>query len=88
MSIVYTYIIVRNDWTVKDFGMQGEKMEKEKVIIFGEGNIQEVARFYLENDGKWEVAAFTADREYISADTYLGRPMVPFENIESVYPPA
>jgi hypothetical protein len=68
--------------------MQGEKMEKEKVIIFGEGNIQEVARFYLENDGKWEVAAFTADREYISADTYLGRPMVPFENIESVYPPA
>lgn len=63
-------------------------MEKEKVIIFGEGNIQELAFFYLENDGRWEVVAFTADANYIHSDTWLGRPMVPFENIELVYPPA
>ena len=35
----------------------------EKVIIFGEGNIQEVAFFYLQKDEKYEVAAITADIE-------------------------
>ena len=59
----------------------------EKVIIFGEGNIQEVALFYLKNDEKYEVVAFTADEEYIKSDTYLGLPIIPFSNIEKIYPP-
>ena len=59
----------------------------EKVIIFGEGNIQEVAFFYFQKDEKYEVAAFTADIEYIKADTYLGCPMIPFLCIKELYPP-
>lgn len=59
----------------------------ENVIIFGEGNIQEVALFYLQNDYRYNVVAFTADIEYISKDIYLGLPIVPFEDIEKVYTP-
>lgn len=59
----------------------------EKVIIFGEGNIQEVALFYLQRDEKYEVAGFTADIEYIKVDIYLGLPMVPFGEIETIFPP-
>lgn len=58
-----------------------------KVIIFGEGNIQEVMLFYLKNDSPFEVVAFTANKSYISSDSYLGYPIVPFEDIEVLYPP-
>ncbi len=59
----------------------------EKVIIFGKGNIQEVALFYLHRDEKYEVAGFTADIEYIKNDIYLGLPMVPFCEVERLFPP-
>lgn len=59
---------------------------KEKVIIFGEGNIQEVALFYLQRDEKYEVVAFTADAEYITKDLYLGLPIVPFADVDKLYP--
>lgn len=59
----------------------------EKVIIFGEGNIQEIALFYLQNDDRYDVVAFTADAEYIKSDIYLKLPMIPFADIEKLYPP-
>lgn len=60
----------------------------EKVIIFGEGKIQEVAYFYLKRDDRYEIAGFTADSKYISSDTYLeGYPIFPFEDIENILPP-
>lgn len=62
-------------------------MYLEKVIIFGEGNIQEMAFFYLQREEKYEVCAFTADKIFIKSDMYMNRPMIPFENIEVVYPP-
>ncbi len=67
---------------------KGGFMNKEKVIIFGEGNIQEVALFYLQRDEKYEVIAFTADMEYITGNTYLGLPMVPFGKIERLFSPS
>ncbi len=59
----------------------------ERVIIFGEGNIQEVALFYLQRDEKYDVVSFTADVEYIKSDTYLGLPIVPFSEIETIFSP-
>lgn len=59
----------------------------ERVIIFGEGRIQEVAFFYLTRDDRYEVVAFTADSKYISNDVYLGCPILPFEEIENELPP-
>jgi sugar O-acyltransferase (sialic acid O-acetyltransferase NeuD family) len=58
-----------------------------KVVIFGSSDIAEVIHFYLTRDSDHEIVAFTVDRDYITADTFLGLPMVPYENLEACYPP-
>ena len=58
-----------------------------KVVIFGEGKIADVVYFYLTNDSPHEIVAFTADADYISKDKLFGLPVIPFEEIESEFPP-
>lgn len=43
--------------------------------------------FLLKHDSPYEVAAFTVDRRFIREDTLLGLPVVPFETVESHFPP-
>lgn len=57
----------------------------EKVIIFGLGNISQIANFYLSNDEKYEVIAFTIDKEYMEEDSFEGLPVVSFDKIELKY---
>lgn len=57
----------------------------EKVIIFGLGDISQIANFYLSSDDRYQVVAFTIDQEYINKDTFESLPIVPFENIEDSY---
>lgn len=59
-----------------------------KIIIFGTDTMAELAHFYFTKDAGHEITAFTADKEYIKSDTLLGKPILPFENIEKSYPPA
>ena len=61
---------------------------KRKLIIFNAGQTAEVAHFYFTNDSEFDVTAFTVDREYIVEDTLFGVPVVPFEDVASLYPPA
>lgn len=58
-----------------------------QLIVFGTGNIAELARFYFEHDSEYEVAAFSVDEAYIDATEFCGRPVVPFERIHERYPP-
>jgi sugar O-acyltransferase (sialic acid O-acetyltransferase NeuD family) len=58
------------------------------IVIFGTGQIAEVADFYFTHDSDYNVVAFTVDSEFITGDTYLGRPLVPFEEVALRYPPA
>jgi sugar O-acyltransferase (sialic acid O-acetyltransferase NeuD family) len=58
-----------------------------KVVIFGSSDIAEVVYFYLTHDSEHEVVAFTVDRDYLTADTFQGLPMVPYEQLEEYYPP-
>jgi sugar O-acyltransferase (sialic acid O-acetyltransferase NeuD family) len=58
------------------------------IVIFGTGQIAEVADFYFKHDSDYNVVAFTVDSGYISEDQYLGRPIVPFEEVAQRYPPA
>ena len=60
----------------------------KKAIIFGTGDFGQIVHFYLKNDSNYEVIAFTANQSYINADKLLGLPILPFENIESVFPPS
>lgn len=58
----------------------------EKVIIFGLGDISQIAHLYLSEDKYYEVVAFTIDKEYIKEQVFEGLPVVSFENIETIYP--
>lgn len=57
------------------------------VIIFGAGDIAQVAHFYLTHDSDYEVVAFTVDNAYLSATKFCELPVVAFEEIENLYPP-
>jgi sugar O-acyltransferase (sialic acid O-acetyltransferase NeuD family) len=60
----------------------------EKVVLFGTSVGAMVAHLNLSHDASYEVAAFTVDRAFIKEDRFRGLPVVPFEEVESVYPPA
>lgn len=60
----------------------------EKVIIFGNSLFAELYYDSLTNDSPYEVVAFTVDREYITGDRLFGLPVIPFGDIESVFPPS
>jgi sugar O-acyltransferase (sialic acid O-acetyltransferase NeuD family) len=59
----------------------------EKVVIFGTSAAAILSHFCLAHDSPYEVVAFTADRSYIKEGELRGLPVVPFEDIESIYPP-
>ena len=61
---------------------------RNKVIIFGTKDLAELAHYYLTNDSKYEVVAFTINKKYIKENTFHSLPVVPFEEIESYYPPS
>ena len=59
----------------------------DRVVIFGTGSFGELARFYFEHDSRLEPVAFTATADHISADTFQGLPLVPFESLDDSHPP-
>jgi sugar O-acyltransferase (sialic acid O-acetyltransferase NeuD family) len=59
----------------------------EKVIIFGIGDISQIAHLYLSEDKSYEVVAFTMDSEYMKEDSFFDLPIVSFEDIQEKYSP-
>ncbi|CAG5004436.1 UDP-3-O-(3-hydroxymyristoyl)glucosamine N-acyltransferase [Dyadobacter sp. CECT 9275] len=59
-----------------------------KVIIFGVLDTAELAHYYLRHDTEHEVVAFAVNREYIREDSFKGLPVVAFEDVETLFPPA
>lgn len=60
----------------------------KKVVLFGNNRWAEFVHFCLTHDSSFEVAGFTVDREYIIDDNLCGVPVVPFDQVESIFPPA
>lgn len=56
------------------------------VIIFGTGQIAELAHFYLENDSDHTVKGFMIDKDYLKETEFKGLPVVPFEELEDHFP--
>ncbi len=59
----------------------------EKIVLFGLGEIAELAHFYLSNDTRYEVVAFCVDADFITKKIFKNLPVVAFEEIEKLYPP-
>jgi|ERR1051325_904608 len=57
------------------------------LVIFGAGELAEVAHFYFTRDAGAAVAAFTVDAAYLKERRFCGQPVVPFEEVGAAYPP-
>jgi len=63
-------------------------MTAKPLVVFGAGELAEVACWYFEHAGGRQVAAFTIDGDRIVSDTVAGKPVVDFATIEAHHPPA
>jgi sugar O-acyltransferase (sialic acid O-acetyltransferase NeuD family) len=60
-------------------------MKSKKLIIFGAGQIAQLAKFYFDCDSDYEVAAFAVDKEYRKQDFFENKPLIDFETVQSIY---
>lgn len=59
----------------------------KKLVIFGTGQIAELAHYYFSTDSDYEVVAFTVDAAYLVEPEFFGLPVVSFESVSEHYPP-
>ena len=64
------------------------KARTKKLVIFGTGTFAQVLDFYFTADSDYEVVAFTATRDAVRTNTFLGRPLVQFDTITEAFPPS
>lgn len=60
---------------------------KKPLVIFGAGDIAQLAHYYFSKTSEFEVVAFTVDKAYITEPVFCGLPVVAFEEIEAKHPP-
>ncbi|MEX0811982.1 MAG: acetyltransferase [Chitinophagales bacterium] len=59
-----------------------------KIIIFGTGDIAQIANYYFSIDSEHEVMAFTVDGKYKKNESFEDKPVIPFEELELKFPPS
>lgn len=57
------------------------------LLIFGAGEIGEVAHFYFSRDAGMRVAGFTVDGPYLKEASFCGLPVVAFAEAQAAFPP-
>jgi sugar O-acyltransferase (sialic acid O-acetyltransferase NeuD family) len=60
----------------------------EKLIIYGNKSVARGAYSGFRRNPKYEVVAFTVDREHLEGDRFCELPIVPFETVSKDFPPA
>ena len=60
---------------------------KQPLVIFGTGDIAQLAHFYFSTDSEYEVLAFTVDAAYRTKTTFCSLPVFSFEEISTQYTP-
>lgn len=58
-----------------------------RIVIFGTSQWAELAHLYLTHDSPHEVVGFTIDRDYLESNQYKELPVVPFDEVETHFPP-
>ena len=59
----------------------------KRLVIIGSGQMAELFCSNLTHSSGYEVAGFAVDREFIKGTQLLGRPLVPFDEVASRFPP-
>jgi sugar O-acyltransferase (sialic acid O-acetyltransferase NeuD family) len=57
------------------------------IVLFGTGKIAEVIHYYATEECQMEVAAFAVDGPYKTSEAFLGKPVVSFDEVQTLYPP-
>ena len=57
------------------------------LVIFGLGDIAQLAHNYFTTDSEYNVVAFTVDKDYLTAEEFCGLPVLPFEDITKSHAP-
>ncbi|PRC93563.1 acetyltransferase [Solimicrobium silvestre] len=60
---------------------------KKSLVIFGVGDIAQLAHFYFNSDSEYQVVAFTVDAAYLTKTNFCGLPVIAFEKIGEHYTP-
>ena len=60
---------------------------KTPLVIFGTGDIAQLAHYYFRTDSNYDVVAFTVDAAYVTEPTFCGLAVIPFEELVSRLPP-
>ena len=60
---------------------------RKPLIIFGTGDIAQLAYFYFNRELKYEVIAFTVDAEYRTEQLFCNLPVIAFEDLSKLYGP-
>lgn len=58
------------------------------IVIFGASMSAEVAKVYIELYTEHRVIGFTVDRAYADAQAFHGLPVIPWDQLEQVFPPS
>jgi sugar O-acyltransferase (sialic acid O-acetyltransferase NeuD family) len=61
---------------------------KKPLVIFGTGDIAQLAHYYFSNDSAYAVAGFTVDAAYLQSAEFAGLPVVAFAEVSARYPAA
>ena len=57
------------------------------LVIFGTGQIAELAHYYFTQDSEYRVVAFTVDGDFLADDSFCGLPVIPFERVATAFTP-
>ena len=63
-------------------------MHKKKLVLIGDSVFAQVAFEFFQFDSEYKVVAFAVERRYLQQTEMFGIPVVPFEDLERLYPPA
>ena len=58
------------------------------LVIYGLGDIGQLAHFYFETDSDYSIAGFTIDAEFQTDSEFCGLPVVAFEEVADRFPPS
>jgi sugar O-acyltransferase (sialic acid O-acetyltransferase NeuD family) len=60
---------------------------RKPLVIFGSGDIAQLAHYYFTKESDLEVVAFTVDASYMKESEFCSLPVVPYEDVVENYPP-
>lgn len=58
-----------------------------ELVIVGCGVTARMAHYYFTRDTEHTVVAFTVDEQYLNGDSFLGLPLITFDDVVASYPP-